>query len=125
MKDIQGEVFHDFEPPATTDGSYLGQKKHIDATKKHLQMKFEQELAQVNQRLKSGKIRVSIESRKGTIQLRATLPLKPNDSHPKGKDKKRRKSFCARSKGQKDMHNIDCSKTPEKKICKARKRWRC
>ena len=23
------------------------------------------------------------------------------------------KSFCARSKGQKDMHNIDCSKTPE------------
>ena len=45
--------------------------------------------------------------------------------NPKGKDKKRRKSFCARSKGQKDMHNIDCSKTPEKKICKARKRWRC
>ena len=41
------------------------------------------------------------------------------------KDSKRRKSFCARSKGQKDMHNIDCSKTPEKKICKARKRWRC
>ena len=41
------------------------------------------------------------------------------------KDAKRRKSFCARSKGQKDMHNIDCSKTPEKKICKARKRWRC
>ena len=41
------------------------------------------------------------------------------------KDAKRRKSFCARSKGQKDMHNIDCSKTPEKKICKARKRWKC
>ena len=41
------------------------------------------------------------------------------------KDSKRRKSFCARSKGQKDMHNIDCSKTPDKKICKARKRWRC
>ena len=45
--------------------------------------------------------------------------------NPTGKDKKRRKSFCARSKGQKDMHNIDCSKTPDKKICKARKRWRC
>jgi len=41
------------------------------------------------------------------------------------KDAKRRKSFCSRSKGQKDMHNIDCKKTPEKKICKARKRWRC
>jgi hypothetical protein len=38
---------------------------------------------------------------------------------------KRRKSFCARSKGQQDMHNIDCSKTPDKAICKARRRWRC
>jgi hypothetical protein len=41
------------------------------------------------------------------------------------KDAKRRKSFCDRSDGQRKMHNIDCSKTPEKKICKARKRWRC
>ena len=41
------------------------------------------------------------------------------------KDSKRRKSFCARSKGQQDMHNIDCSKTPDKKICKARRRWKC
>ena len=41
------------------------------------------------------------------------------------KDAKRRKSFCSRSNGQRKMHNIDCSKTPDKKICKARKRWRC
>ena len=41
------------------------------------------------------------------------------------KDAKRRKSFCSRSKGQKDMHNIDCTKTPDKKICKARRRWKC
>ena len=34
------------------------------------------------------------------------------------KDAKRRKSFCARSKGQQDMHNIDCSKTPDKPVCK-------
>jgi hypothetical protein len=45
--------------------------------------------------------------------------------NPTGKDKSRRKSFCARSNGQRKMHNIDCSKTPDKKICKARKRWRC
>jgi hypothetical protein len=38
---------------------------------------------------------------------------------------KRKKSFCARSEGQKNMHNIDCSKDPDKAICKARKRWRC
>ncbi len=38
---------------------------------------------------------------------------------------KRRKSYCARSLGQMRMHNISCKKTPNKRICKARKRWRC
>jgi hypothetical protein len=47
------------------------------------------------------------------------------DENPTGKDKTRRRSFCARSNGQRKMHNIDCSKTPDKKICKARRRWRC
>lgn len=37
----------------------------------------------------------------------------------------RRDSYCSRSKGQQQMHNIDCSKTPEKRICKARRRWNC
>jgi len=23
------------------------------------------------------------------------------------------------------MHNIDCSKTPDKRICAARRRWKC
>ena len=47
------------------------------------------------------------------------------DPKPDSKDAKRRKSFCSRSKGQQDMHNIDCSKTPDKAICKARRRWKC
>ena len=47
------------------------------------------------------------------------------EKKPKGKRAKRRKSFCARSNGQRKMHNIDCSKTPDKAICKARKRWNC
>lgn len=38
---------------------------------------------------------------------------------------KRRDSYCARSKGQMNMHNIDCSKTPDKRICAARRRWKC
>ena len=41
------------------------------------------------------------------------------------KDAKRRSSYCSRSEGQKKMHNIDCTKTPDKAICKARKRWKC
>ena len=38
---------------------------------------------------------------------------------------RRRKSYCSRSLGQMKMHNISCSKTPEKRICAARRRWRC
>ena len=41
------------------------------------------------------------------------------------KDAKRRKSYCSRSKGQMKMHNINCQKTPKKRICVARRRWRC
>ncbi len=38
---------------------------------------------------------------------------------------KRKKSYCARSAGQMKMHNVNCSKTPDKRICKARRRWKC
>lgn len=38
---------------------------------------------------------------------------------------KRRKSYCSRSKGQMKMHGINCSKTPKKRICAARRRWKC
>ena len=41
------------------------------------------------------------------------------------KASKRRKSFCARSAGQAKMHNINCKKTPNKRICQARRRWKC
>jgi len=47
------------------------------------------------------------------------------EKNPTGKRAERRKNFCSRSNGQRKMHNIDCSKTPDKAICKARKRWRC
>jgi hypothetical protein len=47
------------------------------------------------------------------------------EDKPSGKRAKRRKSFCARNKGQIQMHNIDCQKTPEKRACLARKKWKC
>ena len=47
------------------------------------------------------------------------------EKNPKGKRAGRRRSYCDRSEGQKDMHNISCSKTPDKDICKARRRWNC
>ena len=47
------------------------------------------------------------------------------ESKPKGKRAARRKSFCARNKGQIDMHNIDCRKNPDKRACLARRKWKC
>lgn len=48
-----------------------------------------------------------------------------NLKKPQPEGGKRRDSYCARSKGQQKMHNIDCSKEPDKRICKARRRWKC
>ena len=47
------------------------------------------------------------------------------EKNPEGKRAGRRKSYCSRSAGQQKMHNIDCSKDPDKAICKARRRWNC
>ena len=44
---------------------------------------------------------------------------------PQPEGGKRRTSYCARSKGQMEMHNISCAETPEKRICAARRRWKC
>ena len=48
-----------------------------------------------------------------------------NLKRPQPEGGPRKKSFCARNKGQIDMHNIDCRKTPDKRACKARRRWKC
>lgn len=55
--------------------------------------------------------------------LKPPVSKKQADKSPK--KAKRRKSFCARMGGQKEMHNIDCSKDPEKDICKALRKWDC
>ena len=44
---------------------------------------------------------------------------------PGSKSAKRRKSYCSRSAGQMRMHGFNCSKTPKKRICAARRRWKC
>jgi hypothetical protein len=58
-------------------------------------------------------------------KLQTAVTTKPSKLKKGSKASKRRKSFCARSNGQKKMHHIDCSKTPDKAICKARRRWNC
>ena len=58
-------------------------------------------------------------------KLKTAVTKDPSKLKKGSKDANRRSSFCARSDGQRKMHNIDCSKTPDKAICKARSRWNC
>lgn len=58
-------------------------------------------------------------------KLKTAVTKDPGKLKKGSKDSNRRKSYCARSAGQQKMHNISCSKTPDKPICKARRRWNC
>jgi len=58
-------------------------------------------------------------------KLQTAVTTKPSKLKRGSKASKRRKSYCSRSKGQMKMHNISCAKTPDKAICKARRRWNC
>lgn len=58
-------------------------------------------------------------------KLKTAVTTKPSKLKKGSKASKRRSSYCSRSAGQKRMHHIDCSKTPDKAICAARRRWNC
>jgi len=58
-------------------------------------------------------------------KLKTAVTTKPSKLKRGSKASKRRSSYCSRSAGQQKMHHIDCSKTPDKAICKARRRWNC
>jgi hypothetical protein len=58
-------------------------------------------------------------------KLKTAVTTKPGKLKKDSKASKRRKSYCSRSRGQMKMHSISCAKTPDKAICKARRRWNC
>lgn len=70
-------------------------------------------------------------NRKGRAYFKRTeganlkRPVSKKQAKKSPKSAKRRKSFCARMGGMKKKHNIDCSKTPDKDICKALRKWDC
>ena len=83
---------------------------------------------------KSGKNKNGGLNKKGVASYRRSHPgsklqtavtTKPSKLKKGSKASKRRKSYCSRSRGQMKMHNISCAKTPDKAICKARRRWNC
>jgi hypothetical protein len=65
-------------------------------------------------------------STKGRASAKAQgMNLKPPAPNPKTKkDEARRKSYCARSKGQMEMYP-EAAKNPESRLRLARKAWNC
>ncbi|MEH2236144.1 site-specific integrase [Nostoc sp.] len=84
MKSRAQDVFEDFTPPASTDGSYLGTQKQMKATRQHLERKFDEGLTNTRARLKAAKVKVGLVVARETIQLQASLPIKPGDRDIKG-----------------------------------------
>jgi hypothetical protein len=82
------QAFADLEPFSSTDGSFLGSSLQTQQQKEHMRTKVLLELEKVNQRLKSAKAKVTIRESNGSLQLRATLPIKPGDKDTNGTGRK-------------------------------------
>jgi hypothetical protein len=87
-KDKYQQAFADLEPLSSTDGSFLGSSLQAQQQREHMRAKVLEELEKVNLRLKSAKTKVSIRESNGSLQLRATLPIKPGDQDTKGTGRK-------------------------------------
>jgi len=114
----------------------VGAGKKIDTMKKSLRQKDlgkEQDVAEdwqkANKRDKtdgmSQKAVNAYRRENPGSKLKTAVTTKPGKLKKGGKASKRRKSYCSRSRGQMKMHSISCAKTPDKAICKARRRWNC
>lgn len=89
MKQVHHEdLFDEFEVPASTDGSYMGTQNQVKATQEYMDKKIEEKLQHINARLKASQSKVSIKKVGNTLQLRATLPLKPSDTNKSGRSRK-------------------------------------
>ena len=87
-QDKYQQAFADMEPLPSTDGSFLGSCVQSQQQKEHMRAKVLQELEQLNIRLKSAKTKVTVRQSNGSLQLRATLPIKPGDKDIKGTGRK-------------------------------------
>ncbi|MBD2163843.1 site-specific integrase [Calothrix membranacea FACHB-236] len=87
-QDKYQQAFADLEPVSSTDGSFLGSSLQAQQQREHMRTKVLQELEKVNLRLKSAKTKVTIRESNGSLQLRATLPIKPGDTDKNGTGRK-------------------------------------
>ncbi len=87
-QDKYQQAFADMEPIPSTDGSFLGSCLQSQQQREHMREKMLAELSQLNLRLKSAKTKVTVRESNGSLQLRATLPIKPGDKDARGTGKK-------------------------------------
>ena len=120
------------KPPAGWKpyGGYEKEKPEVDATANRIKairdsIKLKEDWQKVNKGDKTDGMSQKAVDAYRRENPGSKLKTAVTEKDPGPGRSKRRKSFCARSKGQQDMHNIDCSKEPDKAICKARRRWRC
>jgi hypothetical protein len=88
LHQLISDIFADFEPQHTSDSSYKQTMAKIRAIESQYQEVFKQKLVAANSNLKRDRVRVSIKQTGNSLQLRATLPLKPGDCQRSGKEKK-------------------------------------
>lgn len=87
-QDKYQQAFADLEPLPSTDGSFLGSCLQSHQQKEHMRAKVLAELEQLNLRLKSARTKVTVRESHGSLQLRATLPIKPGDTDRRGTGRK-------------------------------------
>ncbi|MBW4612935.1 MAG: site-specific integrase [Desmonostoc vinosum HA7617-LM4] len=87
-KDKYQQAFADLEPVSSTDGSFIGSSLQAQQQREHMRTKVLLELEKVNLRLKSAKTKVTIRESNGSLQLRATLPIKLGDQDKNGTGRK-------------------------------------
>ncbi|MBH8573787.1 site-specific integrase [Nostocaceae cyanobacterium CENA369] len=87
-KDKYQQAFADLEPISSTDGSFLGSSLQAQQQREHMRAKVLLELEKINLRLKSAKTKVTVRESNGSLQLRATLPIKPGDRDKNGTGRK-------------------------------------
>ena len=79
--------------------------------------------------MKGCSLKSGCKSRKGglTAKGRASINRRTgsNLKAPQPGGGPRKRSFCARNKGQIKKFGINCKQTPKKRACLARKRWKC
>jgi integrase len=75
-------------PQATDDGSYWGTMSKVQANQAIYEAAICDRLVSANAELKASKAKVSIKRTGNSLQIQATLPLKPGDKSNTGKDKK-------------------------------------